>query len=134
RSIELLTNAPAITYSLRHHPPSSQVPGCLYFEQTAAGPVFPTLNQDLQVDVAVIGGGFTGLSTALHLREAGVDVAVFEARQPGWGASGRNGGQVNPGLKREPAEVLEMLGSERGERLIRLSGSAPDVVFDLIHR
>ena len=57
--------------------------------------------------VAVVGGGFTGLSTALHLAEAGVPVTVLEANEIGWGASGRNNGQVIPTLSRvDPDEIV----------------------------
>ena len=55
--------------------------------------------------MAVVGGGFTGLSAALHLAEQGAGVTLLEAGEPGWGASGRNGGQVNPGLKPDPDEL-----------------------------
>lgn len=55
---------------------------------------YPALNEDIRCDVCIIGGGFTGLSSALHLVEAGYDVVVLEAARIGWGASGRNGGQV----------------------------------------
>ena len=68
---------------------------------TATGgdaPHCPPLDTDKQSDIAIVGGGFTGLSTALHLAERGVSVIVLEAREPGWGASGRNGGQVISGL------------------------------------
>ncbi len=68
--------------------------------------------------VTVIGGGFTGLSTALHLAERGIDVAVLEANEPGWGASGRNGGQVNPGLKPDPAAVEAAFGPDLGRRMV----------------
>ncbi|MDA0962017.1 MAG: FAD-binding oxidoreductase, partial [Proteobacteria bacterium] len=62
-----------------------------------AGPVsrFAPLAGDLRADVAIIGAGFTGLSAALHLAEGGARVVVIDTHQPGWGASGRNGGQVN---------------------------------------
>ena len=63
---------------------------------TPPGPDLPQLVGTAEADVIVIGGGFTGLSTALHLREAGVDVAIVEAMEPGLGASGRNNGQVIP--------------------------------------
>jgi glycine/D-amino acid oxidase-like deaminating enzyme len=92
------------------------------------------LTESRRAAVAVVGAGFTGLSTALHLAERGVDVVVLEAGQPGWGASGRNGGQVNPGLKYEPSEITRDFGEDLGRRMIALSGDAPQGVFDLIER
>jgi glycine/D-amino acid oxidase-like deaminating enzyme len=88
----------------------------------------------LNVDVAIVGAGFTGLSAALHLSELGATVCVLEAGEPGWGASGRNGGQVIPGLKYDPGELERRYPGKVGEELIALVGSAPDVVFDLIHK
>ena len=85
-------------------------------------------------DVAVIGGGFAGLSTALHLAEKGVNVTLLEAKEIGFGASGRNGGQVIPGLKYDPDELIKMFGNERGQQLVDFAGSTADVVFDLIAR
>jgi glycine/D-amino acid oxidase-like deaminating enzyme len=79
-----------------------------------------------------VGAGFTGLSTALHLAQAKIDVAVLEASEPGWGASGRNGGQVNPGLKYEPEEIERSFGSALGGRMVALSGNAPNRVFEII--
>jgi len=63
-----------------------------WWDETCDIPKRPALAQDIQCDVAIIGGGFTGVSAALHLAEAGVDVALIESRYIGWGASGRNGG------------------------------------------
>ncbi|WP_420585924.1 NAD(P)/FAD-dependent oxidoreductase [Ruegeria sp.] len=63
-----------------------------WWDETISAPDWPVLQDNLRVDVAVVGGGFTGLSAALHLAEAGVSIAVLEAETPGWGASGRNGG------------------------------------------
>jgi glycine/D-amino acid oxidase-like deaminating enzyme len=77
---------------------------------------------------------YLGLSAALHLADAGVDVLVVDAEQPGWGASGRNGGQVIPGLKHDPSELEAMLGHERGERVWRFAGGVADFVFDLVDR
>ena len=65
--------------------------GC-WWDETITAPDWPVLRGDLSVDVAIVGGGFTGMSAALHLAEAGVSVALLEAQTPGWGASGRNGG------------------------------------------
>ncbi len=87
-----------------------------------------------ETDVAIVGGGFTGLSAALHLAEAGVAVRLLEAETPGWGASGRNGGQVNPGLKEDPDQIEARFGPEMGARMIALSGGAGDFVFRLINR
>src|SRR5215469_15312242 len=110
------------------------LPPSLYAE-TARPPVdTPRLDGDKRVSVAVVGGGFTGLSAALHLAERGVDVAVLEAHEPGWGASGRNGGQVNPGLKHDPDQVEADFGADLGRRMIEMSWNAPNVVFDLIAR
>ena len=58
-------------------------------------PDYPALQGYARCDVAVVGGGFTGLSSALHLAETGVQVTLLEGQQPGWGASGRNGGFVS---------------------------------------
>jgi len=63
-----------------------------WWDETIAAPDWPELRGDCKVDVAVVGGGFTGMSAALHLAESGTSVAVLEAQTPGWGASGRNGG------------------------------------------
>lgn len=69
------------------------------WEQTApAAPANGPLTVDLDVDVAVIGGGFTGMSTALHLAKAGRQVAVLEAVEIGFGGAGRNVGLVNAGM------------------------------------
>ena len=97
-------------------------------------PDYPVLSGDHKADVVVIGGGFTGLSAALHLAEAGVDVTLIEAQQPGWGASGRNGGQSNVGPKDTPSRVIAKFGREMGERMLALTGKAGDLVFDLIER
>jgi glycine/D-amino acid oxidase-like deaminating enzyme len=110
------------------------LPHSLYAE-TARAPVFaPPLDHDCKVAVAVIGAGYTGLSAGLHLAEAGVDTVVIDAHEPGWGASGRNGGQVNPGLKHDPDDVEREFGPDLGRRMVAFAGSAPQAVFDLIER
>ncbi|NRB16915.1 MAG: FAD-binding oxidoreductase [Rhodobacteraceae bacterium] len=63
-----------------------------WWDQTIAEPDWPVLTGTMDADVAIIGGGFTGISAALHLAQAGASVVVLEAESPGWGASGRNGG------------------------------------------
>jgi glycine/D-amino acid oxidase-like deaminating enzyme len=84
--------------------------------------------------VVIVGGGFTGLSSALHLAAKGARVVVLEAEEPGWGASGRNGGQVNPGLKHAPDDVERDFGTDLGRRMNALAGSAPAFVFGLIEQ
>jgi glycine/D-amino acid oxidase-like deaminating enzyme len=88
----------------------------------------------VRADVAIVGGGITGLSTALHAAEAGATVVLMEAEEPGFGASGRNGGQVNPGLKLDPDAVERDFGPDLGRRMNALAGAAPSLVFDLIQR
>jgi glycine/D-amino acid oxidase-like deaminating enzyme len=110
------------------------LPRSLYAETARPAAATPPLDGDRRVDVCVMGGGFTGLSAALHLAQQGVDVAVLEAHEPGWGASGRNGGQVNPGLKHDPDQVEADFGADLGGRMVALSGDAPNVVFRLIER
>src|SRR5258708_10885227 len=104
--------------------------------QDTAEPATPTpaLDGDVRTDVVVIGGGITGLSTALHLAEQGAKVVLLEAEEPGWGASGRNGGQVNPGLKHDPDEVERKFGNDLGGRMNALAVGAPGCTFDLIKR
>ena len=87
---------------------------------------WPRLQDNVRVDVAIVGAGFCGLSAALHLAQSGASVALLEQHSPGWGASGRNGGQVIPGLKLDPNELPGQT------RLIRGSGQ-PLSLCDLTH-
>jgi len=89
---------------------------------------------EVEAEAAVIGGGYTGLSAALSLAEAGARVVLLEAREIGWGGSGRNGGQVIPGLKLDPSEMCARWGEARGRALARAVGGAADAVFDRIAR
>lgn len=94
----------------------------------------PGVDAPEDAEVLVVGGGFSGLSTALHLAERGVSVSLIEACEIGFGASGRNGGQVIPGLKIDPAEMRSRWGGEAGGRLVAFAGGAADRVFELIAR
>ena len=89
---------------------------------------------DRRADVVIVGAGYTGLSAALHLAERGADVVTLDAAEPGWGASGRNGGQIIPGLKHDPDELERMFGAETGRRMWQIAGAAADTVFELIAR
>ncbi|WP_342644096.1 NAD(P)/FAD-dependent oxidoreductase [Rhodoligotrophos ferricapiens] len=110
------------------------LPRSLYAD-TARPPVeTPSLDGDCSTDVAIVGGGYTGLSTALHLAERGIRAVVLERHEPGWGASGRNGGQVNPGLYPTPATVVADFGEDLGRRMLHYAADAPNRVFELVAR
>lgn len=107
----------------------------LWTATAPSAPTFPALAGDHRsFDVAVVGAGITGSSAALHLAERGLRVVLLEARQPGWGASGRNGGQVLPGLKENPDTVEVHHGREVGQRMVAASGGAPDELYRLVER
>ena len=92
------------------------------------------LQESLQVDVLVVGGGYSGLSSALHLAEQGVSVALLEARQVGFGGSGRSAGLVNAGVWKTPDYVIKQLGQEAGDRFNMTLYDSPAVVFDLVRQ
>lgn len=92
------------------------------------------LQGDIDCDVAIVGGGYTGLSTALHGAEAGLDCHVLEANQIGYGGSGRNVGFVNAGLWLPPQDVIAKVGETIGAKLIERMGEMPAYVFDLIEK
>jgi len=109
-------------------------PNSLWAAVTPSGPDCPELTGAQQADVVIIGGGFTGLSTALHLREANVDVAIVEAAEPGWGASGRNNGQVIPTLSRpDPDDIIKRHGSA-GERFVAMLRDSAAMLFEIVKR
>ncbi len=83
-------------------------------------------------DVAIIGGGYTGLSAALHLAQNGVDVAVLEAHRLGWGASGRNGGQIHNGIRPDQHTLEKRLGRDDARKIWELSLDAAALVRSLI--
>ncbi len=89
---------------------------------------------DITTDVAIIGAGYTGLSTALHLAEAGTCAVVIDKVQPGWGCSGRNGGQINPNWKVLPEKIRQYYSEEEFEQMIAIVTEACDCVFDLVKK
>ncbi len=95
---------------------------------------FAQLKGTQKADVCVVGGGFTGLSTALHLAERGYSVAVVEAQRVGWGASGRNGGQVGTGQRKEQDELEAMLGDGEATTLWAIAEEAKETVRALVKK
>jgi len=106
----------------------------LWEASAPAAPATRALTGHLRVDVAVIGGGFTGSSAALHLAEGGASCVVLEACDIGFGASGRNVGLVNAGMWVMPSVLQAELGSAYGPRLLHALGQGPADVFELIAR
>ena len=108
-------------------------PGSIFWSTvTPPGPECAPLAGTVDTDAVVIGAGFTGLSTALHLRQAGVEVVVVEAAEPGWGASGRNNGQVIPTLSRPDPDDIEARHGAAGERFVRLLRDCASTLFDTV--
>jgi gamma-glutamylputrescine oxidase len=106
-------------------------PGYSWYEATAGErPEYPALGGDLSVDVAVVGGGFTGLSAAAHLAQAGINVALVEAHRFGDGASGRNGGQMGTGQRYWAEDLEAEIGFERSKALFDLAEEAKAHLLD----
>ena len=93
---------------------------------------FPRLQGEVSADVCIIGGGYTGLSTAIFLRQRGYSVALLEANRVGWGASGRNGGHVGTGQRADQEQLEKMLGPDHAKALWDLGLEAVDTVCELI--
>lgn len=106
----------------------------LWMSTAVSPPRTKMLTANLKTQVAIIGAGFTGLSAALHLRELGYDVVVLEAKEIGFGASGRNGGQVNPGLKIAPDQLAKKFGTEKALQIFKATEKSADFVFDLVKK
>ena len=97
-------------------------------------PPFASLKGETHSDVCVIGAGYTGLSAALHLAEAGFDVVLVEAQRVGFGASGRNGGQLGSGQRMEQDALERLMGEPEAAKLWTLAEEAKALVRDLIAR
>ncbi|NVD39261.1 FAD-binding oxidoreductase [Ensifer sp. HO-A22] len=106
----------------------------LWHATAPAAPETRPLGRDITTDVAIIGGGFTGLSAALHLAEKGVKATVIEAKMIGFGGSGRNVGLVNAGMWVKPDDLIATLGPEAGNRLLGELGDGPAMVYALVEK
>ncbi|WP_142847637.1 FAD-binding oxidoreductase [Telmatospirillum sp. J64-1] len=113
---------------------NTSLPKTWYAASTPPAPARPSLTEDIDCDVCVIGAGFTGLSTALHLAEHGLSVAVVESRQVGYGASGRNGGQIVSGYSADMDDLAARLGQEEACRLWQLYEDSKALLADRVAR
>ncbi|MGR7995056.1 NAD(P)/FAD-dependent oxidoreductase [Xanthobacter sp. ZOL 2024] len=109
-------------------------PASWYVATANAIPSYPALQGETRADVCVLGGGYTGLSAALHLAEAGFDVVLLEASQVGSGASGRNGGQIHSGQRRHQDYLEAELGLDDARKLWELAEDSKTLLRDLIAR
>ncbi len=106
-----------------------------YYAATAnPHPSHPQLVEDIDCDVCVVGAGFTGLSAALNLAERGFDVVVLEAERVGWGASGRNGGQINTGYSPGMAAARRLIGHDDAKRLWDMAEESKAIIVDRVER
>ena len=106
----------------------------LWEASAPSAPPTAQLDGDTAADVIIIGAGYTGLSAALHLAEAGRRVVVLEGAEIGFGGSGRNVGLVNAGMWVKPSDVYAVLGNAMGRRLIDQLSNAPGLVFQLVEK
>jgi gamma-glutamylputrescine oxidase len=106
------------------------------FYRLAAGevPQYPPLEGSRQADVCIVGGGFTGLSAALHLADAGADVVLLEADRIAGGGSGRNGGQIHSGLRQDVIWLEERFGLKRARELWTMTEEAKALLRALVVR
>ncbi|MFN3613166.1 MAG: NAD(P)/FAD-dependent oxidoreductase [Rubrimonas sp.] len=103
-----------------------------YLSTAQAFPEQPPLSGEARADVCVVGGGYAGLSAALHLAAAGLSVRLVEAHRVGWGASGRNGGQLSYGPRADIAEYERAVGRDDAAKVWEISTEATDLVKRLI--
>ncbi|MGU3495043.1 NAD(P)/FAD-dependent oxidoreductase [Xanthobacteraceae bacterium A53D] len=112
--------------------PTPTHPASWYADTAGTPPAFPRLEADTRADVAIVGGGYTGLSAALHLAQAGLDVVLLEAGRVGSGASGRNGGQIHTGQRRDQAYLEGAVGLEDARKLWALGEEAKTLLRQLV--
>ncbi|WP_375691170.1 NAD(P)/FAD-dependent oxidoreductase [Pseudooceanicola sp. LIPI14-2-Ac024] len=111
-----------------------EYPASWYAATSDLLPPFPALSGEVTADICVVGGGYTGLSTALHLAEAGMSVVLLEAQRVGFGASGRNGGQLGSGQRQDQMSLEKIVGLDEARLLWALGEEAKDTVKGLIAR
>jgi gamma-glutamylputrescine oxidase len=135
-AVTSMTEAPAFPIA-RPPVPARERPPSYYTATLVRETDYPTLQGGAKVDVAIIGGGFTGISTAVELAERGLKVALIEAQKIGWGASGRNGGQVTGSLSGDAAmrkQMRQQLGDEVDDFIWQLRWRGHEIIEKRIAR
>ncbi len=123
----------AVTNRLLHaNDVAGEYPRSWYAATAVGAPELPVLQGALRCDVAVVGGGYTGLSAALHLAERGYQVVLLEAHRVGWGASGRNGGQVGTGQRLEQDDLEALVGETLARQAWDIAEDAKRLLASLI--
>ncbi|QIG50990.1 FAD-binding oxidoreductase [Nordella sp. HKS 07] len=113
---------------------NSLIEKSLWVATAGDAPDLPILEGETSCDVAIIGAGILGLSTALHAAAQGGSVIALDAATPGWGGGGRNGGQVNPGLKVDPEGLLSRFGPSTGGELAQFGAATADETFETLRK
>ena len=95
---------------------------------------YPALDDEINCDIVVVGGGFSGVNTALELAERGRDVVLLEANRIGWGATGRNGGQIIGGIGHDPERFAKQIGEEGVRSIYRMGMEAREIIRERIEK
>jgi len=111
---------------------SDSYPNSYYHASQNRSVELTSLDGSRRADVCIIGAGYTGLSSALHLAQRGYDVVLLDARKPGWGASGRNGGQLCSGQRKDQQELTAMVGTDTARQFWELAEAAKNLARQLI--
>lgn len=113
---------------------NNQVESLTYYSATKKYDLrFPTLTEDLDVDVVIIGGGFSGINTALELCEKGItNIAILEGRYLGYGGTGRNGGQVMAGIGHDLDVIKKHVGADGLETIFKISNMGAAIIRERI--
>lgn len=114
--------------------PETDYPNSYYAASAHSMEGLPRLHETLECDVCIVGAGYTGLSTALHLLEQGLSVVVLEAARVGWGASGRNGGQIVNSYSRDIDVIERSVGRQTAEQLGAMAFEGGDIIRDFVSR
>lgn len=113
---------------------TDQYPPSYYFSSLNYKQEYPTLTEDINADICIVGGGFTGIASAVELVERGYNVVVLEAHKVGWGASGRNGGQIIRGIGHDLEDFRKSIGQQGINAITAMGIEANEVVTNRIKK